>query len=148
MTDFVQIITAAIGTLGFGILFNVRGKKLAAVTVAGGIFWALFLVLCGLGASEVTAYFVCAVGISVFAELMARAMKTPASVFITPSLIPFIPGSSLYYTLSYAFSGDVDLFAKKAISTLSLASALAIGVISASAITRFAARIVKRCDKT
>ena len=144
MTELVQIVTAALGTLGFGILFNVRGKKLAAVTAAGGISWALFIALCALGASEVTAYLICAIAVSVFAEVMARVLKSPATVFITPSLIPFIPGSSLYYSLAYAFSKDYVHFAEKALSTLSLASALAIGVISASAITSLVLKLVKR----
>ena len=147
MTEFIQIITGAIGTLGFGILFNVRGKKLAAVTAAGGVSWGIFITLCALGASEVTAYLICAIGISVFAEIMARALKAPATVFTTPSLIPFIPGSSLYYTLAYAFGKNFELFAEKALSTLSLASALAIGVITASAMTSLVLKLVKRRSK-
>ena len=35
MTEFIQILTATVGSLGFGILFNVRGKRLLAVAVGG-----------------------------------------------------------------------------------------------------------------
>ena len=43
MTEFIQILTATVGSLGFGILFNVRGKRLIAVAAGGGAAWALYL---------------------------------------------------------------------------------------------------------
>ncbi|MBQ1965266.1 MAG: threonine/serine exporter family protein, partial [Clostridia bacterium] len=45
-----------------------------------------------------------AFSMSVYAGIMARVLKTPATTFITTSLIPLIPGGSLYYTMAYAFA--------------------------------------------
>ena len=64
---------------------------------------------------------------------MARLLKTPTTTFIITALIPLIPGSSLYYTMSYAFQSDLEKFMHKGIYTLELASSLALGVIIASA---------------
>ena len=53
---------------------------------------------------------------------------------------PFIPGGSLYYTMSSAFGGNFDVFLRNAVSTLSLALALAIGVAIIAASARFVVR--------
>ena len=56
--------------------------------------------------------------------------------FITTSLIPLIPGGSLYYTMAYAFASDSENFILKGTYTLQLASALALGIIVATTVSR------------
>ena len=41
MDDILQIAVSLTGTLGFGILFNIRGKKLAVAGVGGMVAWLL-----------------------------------------------------------------------------------------------------------
>ena len=130
----VQVLSAALGSLAFGILFNLWGRKLLSVTLGGALGWALFLLFSGLGMSEALAYFLVALLVSLYAEAMARLQKAPATIFVAPSLIPLVPGSSLYYTMAYAFGGDAAKFTDKAVATLMLASALAVGVMVATVI--------------
>ena len=134
----IQIITATIGSLSFGILFNVRGKNLIAVAVGGGLAWLLYLVLFNFVGvkNETICYLVVSFIISIYCEIMARVLKAPTTVFIAPSLIPLVPGASLYYTMTSMFGGDLVVFAEKALSTLQLAAALAFGVIISSAIMK------------
>ena len=40
----IQIVSSFFGTLGFGFLFNIRGKKLFWAALGGMISWGLFLV--------------------------------------------------------------------------------------------------------
>lgn len=136
VTEFIQIITAAIGSLAFGVLFNLHGKKLVSVFLGGAFGWFLVVVLGYLGADEPTAYFIVALFLSLYAETMARVLKAPTTVFIIPSLIPLVPGSSLYYTMAYGLDGKREAFLDKALSTLSLAAALAIGIIIATVLMR------------
>lgn len=137
MSEFqiVQIITAFLGTLGFTVLFNIRGVRLV-VTALGGLFsWLLFVVFSFFLHNEVINYFLVALIISFYAEIMARIFKTPATPIFTTSLIPLIPGSSLYYTMASALNNDAGDFPEKAVVTLKLASALALGIIVASSAT-------------
>ena len=83
-------------------------------------------------------YFVSAALITVYCEIMARVIKTPTTSFILPSLVPLIPGASLYNTMRMAFLGSFGDFTDKAVYTLKLAAALAIGVIIASAVSKTA----------
>ena len=45
MDGILQLITSFIGTLGFGILFHIRGRKLWLAAVAGFLAWGCFLLL-------------------------------------------------------------------------------------------------------
>lgn len=134
--EIVQILMGSVGTLGFAVLFNIKGKRMAAVAVGGLISWALYCVLNNFVENEAVNYFVVAVVMSFYAELLARLMKTPTTTFLTTTLVPLIPGGSLYYTMAYAFSGQMESFLQKAIDTLQLASALALGIIVATMVTK------------
>ena len=129
MMELVQIITSFFGSLGFGILFNVRGKRLAAASFAGLLSWSLYLLLGIRIADEALRYFIVALAISVYCEIMARALKSPTTTFLMTALIPLIPGGGLYYTMTNAFSGDIIGFMDRGFETISLAGALALGVI-------------------
>ena len=134
--EIVQILTGFLGTLGFAVLFNIKGKRMAAAAVGGLISWTLFSMLNDCIESEAVNYFLVALIMSFYAEVMARVMKTPTTTFVTTTLIPLIPGGSLYYTMAYAFSGHLESFLQKAIDTLQLASALALGIIISAMVTR------------
>ncbi len=67
---------------------------------------------------------------------------------IIGNIMTLIPGSSLYYTMASAFSGNLELFVQKAISTLQLASSLALGVILSAAITKIFFKKINTNTKT
>ena len=134
--ELTQILAGFIGTMGFAVLFNIRGKRFLFASLGGLLSWLLFLLFSRVIPSEPICYFFVAVLISAYAEIMARILKTPTTTFVTTSLVPLIPGGSLYYTMAYAFESDMEHFLDKGIYTLELASALALGIIIASATTR------------
>ena len=132
----LQVLAATVGALGFGILFQIRGGRLLPVAFGGGLGWLLYLLLCRAIPDEAVNYFIVALVVSLYAEIMARVLKSPATIFLAPSLIPLVPGASLYYTMSHAFDGNMLLFADKAIATVKLAAALAVGVILSAIIMK------------
>ena len=67
--EIVQILMGSVGTLGFAVLFNIKGKRMAAVAVGGLISWALYCVLNNFVENEAVNYFVVAVVMSFYAEL-------------------------------------------------------------------------------
>jgi uncharacterized membrane protein YjjB (DUF3815 family) len=140
--EIIQIITGFIGSFGFAILFNVRGKKFIFAALGGFLSWTTFVLLGFLIESEPIRYFIVAASISLYAEVMARTLRTPTTTFIMTSLIPLIPGGSLYYTMAYALESDVNRFLEKGIYTLELALALALGVIIAAAATGMILRLL------
>lgn len=133
----IEIVMAIIGSIGFGMLYNVRNKNLIAVGVGGALAWGTYLLLYSFINNETVCYFIVSVAVSLFAEVMARLLKAPTTVFLTPSLIPLVPGASLYYSMTFMFSGNLELFTGKAFATLQLAGALALGVIFSSVVMKF-----------
>lgn len=134
--SIIQIVAGLIGSIGFAVLFNIHGKKLVAAGVGGGFAWLLFAVLNIYIVNEAICYFLVSFVISIYAEICARVLKTPTTAFLTISLIPLIPGATLYYTMVYAFDANGEMFIQKAFSTLQLAAALALGIIVTTAIVR------------
>lgn len=139
----IQILAGVVGTLGFAIILNIRGKRLLMTVVGGFAAWSLFLLLGTFISGEPIRYFIVALTISFYAEIMARLLKTPTTTFITTALISLVPGGSLYYTMSYALIGNYTSFFSRGIYTLKLASALALGIIVAVAVVRIATRFRK-----
>lgn len=135
-TEILQIVTGFLGTLGFSFLFNIKGKRLFAAAFGGFLSWALFVLLGNVMESEPLRYFIVAMLLSIYAEVMARVLKTPTTTMLMTCLIPLVPGGSLYYTMAYALGSDMNRFLQKAISTLQLAGALALGIVVATAIVR------------
>lgn len=125
----IQIISGGFGTFAFGILFNIRGKKLLFGTLGGVIAWTLYILFSLFIPNMALVYLLVSTTTSLYAEFLAIKLKTPTTTFLIISLIPLIPGSSLYYTMAYALGGDLESFITKAVSTLQLAAALSIGII-------------------
>ena len=144
MTELIQILSGTVGSMGFAMMFNIRDKRLLLATVGGFLSWTLYLLFNYLTSSEVFSYLVVSFIITIYAEIMARVAKTPTTTFIMASLVPMIPGASLYYTMRYGFLGNSPLFVGKAIYTLELASAIALGVIVASAVYKIIMK-ARRC---
>ena len=142
--QLIQILAGVIGTLGFAVILNIRGKRLSVTVIGGFAAWSLFLLLGKIIPGEPMRYFIVALVISFYSEIMARVLKTPTTTFITTALISLVPGGSLYYTMSYALIGNYTSFLSRGIYTLKLASALALGIIVAAAATRVVNRARNR----
>ena len=136
MDGLLQILTGFIGTLGFGILFHIRGVKLWLGALGGLLGWSVFLLLGFWIESEPVRYFIVSMLTTLYSEVMARWVKTPTTTFIIVSLIPLIPGSGLYYTMANALSGNSDGFLERGIYTLELSLALALGIILVTSCVR------------
>ena len=132
----MQIVSSFLGTFGFGVLFNIRGKRLVFASIGGMFAWTLYLVLFNMLANEVLCYFLVSLSASIYAEIMARVLKTPAITFSILSLIPLVPGSSLYYSIASVLEGSAESFFGKLAHTLSLAAALSLGIILVAAFSK------------
>lgn len=141
MDNLIQLVAGCIGTLGFGILFNVRGKKLFWGTLGGLLAWGMFLILERWLPSEPVRYFIVAMCSTIYAEVLARQLKTPASTFCIINLIPLVPGGALYRTTTAALSGRMERFLPQLIYTLELAVALSLGIVVITAVARFYAKL-------
>lgn len=129
MENLLQVLMGTVGTLGFSVLFNLRGKKLLLAALGGAFSWTVFLLLEGALPSEPVRYFFSAMFVAAYAEVLARILKTPATTFLIPGIIPHIPGGALYHTMRFALYRQWSDCLSRAFYTLKLAMSLALGMI-------------------
>lgn len=135
MKEFlIGVLTAIIGSIGFAILFSIDLRHLPFAALGGGISWAVYLAVFGVAGSVLTASLVAAFIATIYAEICAKYNRTPATVFLLPSLIPLVPGGSLYYTMSNLIAEYYILSAKYAAETAAVVLGLSGGVVAASLI--------------
>lgn len=132
MTGYiVQTFMAGIASLGFALLYNVRGKRLFVPFIGGIVSWALYLTLAFLN-NEILQCFIVTIFLSLYTEIAARIVKTPTTTFLVPNIIILIPGGSLYFTISSAIQGKWLNFIIKGKETIFIAGAIAAGIMIVS----------------
>ena len=95
---------------------------------------AVYVLSCHFVESELIQNLFPALAATVYAEIMARVTKAPATPILACSIIPLVPGGKLYYTTYYFVMGENELFRESLGALLSIAGGLAVGIILISAI--------------
>lgn len=133
----VQTITGMIGSVGFAVLFGVRGRKLAVIALGSGAGWAVYLTGRMLGGNIFTSLLAASLFVAALSEILARILRTPVILLLVPMLIPEVPGEALYYTMYYLVQGYQEEFGTYSGLVLTEAGAIALGIILASHMARF-----------
>ena len=140
----VQLLTASLGALGFGLLFNIRPKRLPLCALGGCLTWGVYL-LCGCFIAD---SFPCCIIASSFgalyAEVMARLSKAPATTFTILSEIALIPGGSLYLSMYHLVGKRQELAVSYGTHTVLMALAIALGIVLVAALTAALAALKKK----
>lgn len=142
--EIIQIITAAVGTLGFSIYFRVSEKNVIASTFGGALGWAVYLLLFKLTSSLFFASFIAALIVYIYSEIMARLLKAPSNIFLIPGIIPLLPGGTLYYTMYGLVDRDKSLFTENGIKTVTVTLAIAAGIVVGAVLTIYALKLIKK----
>lgn len=107
-----------------------------AAGFGGFIGWAAYIGVGYFVSSEPMKYFVAAVVINIYSEIMAVREKAPSTVFLVSAIMPLVPGGMLYKTMHYAVTKEWHKFGKLGVSTISVALALALGMLIANSIIK------------
>ncbi len=127
---WLQLAAGVVGSLGFSLLFNVRGgKRLFWCAVGGGVAWGVVLLVQFAGGTEVLGYLTGSLVLTVYAEIMARIHYCPSTVYIAAATIPLIPGGSLYNTMRFAMDENWNAFAVQGLRTLGYAILISAGIL-------------------
>ncbi len=129
-------LSAFVASLGFGVIFNIHGRKLFVAALCGGIgglFYALSLLL---GISEAISLMIGAMALSIASEIAARGLKAPVTAFLVCALIPLVPGGGMYYTMLEMVNGDINQAILLGVDTIVNAGSIAIGCTLISILAR------------
>ena len=86
--------------------------------------------------SEPMKYFIAAIVINIYAEIMAVSQKAPSTVFLVSAIMPLVPGGMLYRTMRFAVTKRWGDFGKLGVETISIALALALGMLIANSVIK------------
>jgi len=127
---WLQLAAGIVGSLGFSLLFNVRGgKRLFWCAAGGGVAWGVVLLVQFAGGTEMMGYLAGSLILTVYAEVMARIHFCPSTVYIAAATIPLIPGGSLYNTMRFAMDENWNSFAVQGLRTLGYAILISAGIL-------------------
>lgn len=134
------------GTLGAAavcLFFNMKIKRIGWATLASLLTLGLYVGV-SFGFSETEVFmpiFIATLFAGVMSEFFARLIKTPATVILVPSIIAFVPGSSLYYTVQAMVEGDMAAAGSWGGVCLLTWLALAVGICVATIVFRLIAPV-------
>lgn len=129
---YMTCLGAAIGCIGFSLLFNIHGPGGLLCMLGGILTWTVYCLCLEFGLGPVASYFWGAVFSAFYSEIMARVRKYPAISYLVVSLFPLIPGSDVYYTMNYAVRGSAEMFNKHGMFTAAVAGVMAIAILLVS----------------
>ena len=127
--------TAAL--LGIAVIFDVPPKKLLWAMVGSIISCVLMLIGDKYGLDPLITNMIATAVPCVYCEIMARVLKTPTTIFMIPSLLPLVPGSRLYYTMFYLFSGEQALFLENMLVAVKICTGIAVAIIVVTGAVRW-----------
>ena len=130
---FISALAASVwggGASGFSSVY-LHSKPLDILIGAfcGAAGWFVFTFTSGVGASS---YLAGSFVVAVMAEILGAMLKTPATVFLLPGLLPLVPGGGMFLTMRSAVNGLMAESLSNAYTTLFAAGSIALGIALAS----------------
>lgn len=143
----IQLFTAFLGSLGYCLLFHLRTQLLLPAALGGLLNWGIYLAL---EPRMGSAFFPCLIAAAVsalYAEGMAKWLRAPATLFLVPSVIPSVPGGSLFYAMSSAVQGRWTEAGDYGFQTAQYVLAIAAGISLVWALYGMAQQLLRRQEK-
>lgn len=136
MIYFKEFLYAFCASIAFSVVFGLKKERIFLAAFGGGMGWLFFSLFKIITDNEIARCFLATLIIASYAEIMARKVKSPVSIFLVISLMPLVPGGGIYQTMYYLILGNISAAIKVGLNTLGMAGALAIGIVIVSSIVR------------
>ncbi len=137
----VQLISAFLGSIGFAIILKIKGRQILYAGIGGLVTWLIYLLTFAQLHSDFTCNLIAAVFVAIYAEIMARINKAPATIFLTAAAVPLIPGGKLYYTMYGIVSENRQLFLESGASAATIALAISLGFVVVAVANKYFNRL-------
>jgi len=131
---FTLLISATAGSIGFAMLFRLRLGMLPWATL-GALLDAIIYLFCSMYTPNLFLTTMAGAAVAtIYSDIMAPRLQVPVTLLLLPSIVPLIPGGSLYYTMACIISVDKEGIFKYGIGTMEAALGIAVGILISSLI--------------
>ena len=143
----VQLISCTIACVGFAIWFQVKGKQVIYAGIGAFFTWLVYALLFDLWGSNFIATLVGAVFVAGYAQIMARVNKAPATLFLTASVFPLVPGPNLYYMMYAIVMEEPEAAKSEALTLLITCLGIVFGFLIVEIINKYSLIILSTVRK-
>ena len=138
----LQVIMGTLGSMAVSLLFNIKKKQVLMVGGGTALTWIVYLISQNwLGMTIFEGSLLSAIAVAAYSEIMAIVAKAPATIFLTTSALPLIPGRGLYYTMYSIVNADWIKFEEFGQMTLDTALGIACGFVVVAIVVRYIRRV-------
>lgn len=140
----VQLISCTIACVGFAIWFRVKGIQILHAGIGAFFTWLVYALLYDLWGSNFIATLIGAVFVAGYSQIMARVNKAPATIFLTTSVFPLVPGPNLYYMMYAIVMEDPASAKSEALTLVITCLGIVFGFLIVEIINKYTQLIFKR----
>lgn len=139
-----QLISCTIACVGFAYWFNVKGIQVLYSGIGAFFTWAVYYVGFEMTNSNFQATLFGAIFVAIFAQIMARVNRAPATIFLCVCVFPLVPGPNLYYMMYYLVLENYKVAKEEALTLVLTCVGIALGFIVVDIFNKYIVIILKR----
>lgn len=136
MNLLIQGIYSFFCVAGFSIMFNLPRKLIFIASLNGMIGWMVYVILQTLGTNFIIPAFIGSICVGVIGEVLAIKHRKPATLFIIPGIIPFVPGYGIYNTMYHIVDQNFNAALVYGAESMFIAISIACGIVLATSTVR------------
>lgn len=134
----VQLVSCGVASMGFALVFKAAVLQSVYAGVGGAINCACYVLVLDIWGNDFAAVMAGAAVVAAYAFLMSRVHRAPATIFLTTSIMPVIPGATLFYMMHGFVQADYGLASQQTIQLAKTCLAIAFGFLLVEIVTRYA----------
>lgn len=139
-----QLISCTIACVGFAYWFNVKGIQVLYSGIGAFFTWAVYYIGFEMTNSNFQATLFGAIFVAIFAQIMARVNRAPATIFLCVCVFPLVPGPNLYYMMYYLVMENYKVAKEEAMTLVLTCVGIALGFIVVDIFNKYIVIILKR----
>ena len=139
-----QLISCTIACVGFAYWFNVKCIQVLYSGIGAFFTWAVYYVCFEMTNSNFQSTLFGAIFVAIFAQIMARVNRAPATIFLCVCVFPLVPGPNLYYMMYYLVLENYKVAKEEAVTLVLTCVGIALGFIVVDIFNKYIVIIFKR----
>lgn len=139
-----QLISCTIACVGFAYWFNVKGIQVLYSGIGAFFTWTVYYIGFEMTNSNFQATLFGAIFVAIFAQIMARVNRAPATIFLCVCVFPLVPGPNLYYMMYYLVMENYKVAKEEAMTLVLTCVGIALGFIVVDIFNKYIVIILKR----
>lgn len=133
---WIQVLFSFIATVSFGVITNIPRAVLIPCGLVGSAGWFCYWLAMSKEVHIGLANFLGAFCIGILSVICSRVFKMPMIIFNIPSLVPLVPGGTIYEAMRYLVVQDYSSSLERLGQVLIIAGSIAMAFFAVGFIER------------